>query len=270
MAPTLTRLLVLILLPAGLAAPTAAQGTISTDRPGLGLGTAVAPPGAFQIELGLPGFATTDLGEDAGSVTFFNFPTLLRVGLFGRLELRAGSTVYNVGRFSEGEDDLDAEGFGDVEVGLKYNLVPGSEGVPAVSLVPSVVIPTGEPGFSAERAVINGAVIAGFALPSALGLTTTVYASLPTAEEGLASGGLVAALGRALTETVSGYVEGGYFLVENPEGVDAGNDPAYVGAGLAFLATPTIQLDAFVDFGLSDAAADFLYGIGLSTRFGGR
>jgi hypothetical protein len=252
-----------------LAAPVAAQGTISTDRPGLGLGTAVTPPGVFQIELGLPAVATTDAGE--GSVTAYSFPTLLRVGLLDRLELRAGSPVITIVNTDDGTDSESVEGFGDVEVGAKYALTTGGDGVPAVALVPSVVLPTGEEGFSAGDPVINGAVVAGFALPSALGLTTIVYASLPTADGALASGGLVAALGRALTGTLSGYVEGGYFLVEDPEGAgDAGNDPAYVGAGAALLATPTLQLDAFFDVGLNDAASDLLFGFGVSTRFGGR
>jgi hypothetical protein len=234
-----------------------AQGTISTDRPGLGLSSVTVPRGSFQIELGVPAVASS------GGLTAYTFPALARVGLLDGLELRAGSAaLYTVTR---SEDEEQVEGFGDVEVGFKA-AAAASDGFPAVALVAGLVLPTGEDGFTSGEPVLNVATVGGFTLPDGLALTATVSAAAPTAADGLLAGGLVLALGRSFTETVAGYVEGGYFLVEDPED-DVANDPLYVGAGTAYLVSPTLQLDAFIDIGLSDAAADLLAGLGLSTRF---
>ena len=245
----LPALLVLVL-----AGPVVAQSAISTDRPGLTSNPTVVPMGAFQVEVGTPQF--TQFGDD---VTLINAPTQLRYGITPRLEARVFSTLYN--SFSVG-DDGNAAGFGDVEVGFKYQLLTAAPGgTPNLSFIPTVIIPTGEDGFTVGDPVINANVAAGFALPSALGITLLAGATIPTAEGANVTANLVALVGRSFTPQLSGYVEAGAFPTD-------GATPLYGGAGLAYLVSNRVQLDAFFDAGLNDDALDLIAGVGISARFG--
>jgi hypothetical protein len=251
----------LILLWAGTAA---AQGTIATDRPGFAFGPVVVPARSFQIEGGLPLLARSDTeaaGADVTS-TLVNAPTALRYGLTSRLELRASSTLFNSATLEVDGADTTDTGFGDVELGLKYQVLTAGDGAPNLAVVPSVVLPVGSDGFSAGDPVVNLNAVAGVALPSGLGLTLVGGATVPTADGASVTANLVALVGRSFTPAFSGYVEGAAFPTD-------GSTPLYVGAGLAYLVAPTVQLDATLDVGLNDEAQDLIGGVGLSVRFGG-
>lgn len=259
------QLLVLCLLVPTASLSARAQDTIATDRPGLAFSPLVVPQGALQIELGLPQVTRTrfDSGTATGTSTLVDTPTLLRYGVVPRLEVRLGASLYNRASLSLGGGETDATtGVGDAEVGVKYQAIAGTDGVlPNLSLVGSVILPTGADGFTAVDPVVTANAVAGLALPSGVGATLVAGATLPTADGASASGTLVGLVGRSITPTVSGYVEAGVFPTD-------GATPVLAGAGLAVLVTPTVQLDAFVDAGLTDAAPDLVGGVGVSVRFG--
>lgn len=250
--------LLLLLAPA----VAAAQDTISTDRPGLGFSAATVPTGAFQVELGLPAVAWSSGGGT--SVRTIDFPALARLGLTRGIELRLGSPLLGVEHATSAGRGATTTGFGGVEVGLKVAL-PAAGSRPALALVPSVVVPIGDPRFAGERATYNLNGVAAWGLPAGLGLTTVAGISRVPADgsDYDTRGSLVAALGRALVPGLGGYVEAGLFPGPGP-------DPAYAGAGLTRLLSRSVQVDAFVDRGLGGGAADWLFGAGLSARWGGR
>ena len=262
----------LLLLPAvtfalllALALPARAQGTISTDRPGFTFNPTVVPAGAFQIEVGTPQVVYSSSGDD--SAALLNAPTQLRYGITPQLEARLFSTIYNFASSETAGVDSDADGFGDVELGLKYQLLTADDrGTPSLSLIPAVVIPTGQTGFSVEDPVINANVAAGFTLPSKFGLTVLAGGTFRTADDSDPNANLAVLIGRSFTPQLSGYVEGAYFPSD-------GSNPLFAGAGLAYLVSPLVQLDAFFDAALNDdgtgfAGGDIIGGIGISTRFG--
>ncbi|HEX8386764.1 MAG TPA: transporter [Rubricoccaceae bacterium] len=250
-----------------------AQGSIATDRPGFTFNPTVVPAGAFQVEVGTPQVtrAGFDLPTPQGGTpssatsTLLNVPTQLRYGVTPRLEARVFSTLYNsVSYVVEGTaPEIDgASGFGDVEVGLKYQILTATPGgTPNLSFIPTVVVPVGETGFSVEDPVVNANVAAGFALPSALSLTVLAGATVPTADGSNVNANLAVLAGRSFTPQLSGYVEAAAFPTD-------GATPLYAGAGLAYLVSPLVQLDAFFDAGLNDDATDLFAGIGISARFG--
>ncbi|HEX8299610.1 MAG TPA: transporter [Rubricoccaceae bacterium] len=236
----------------------AAQGSIATDRPGLTFNPTVVPAGAFQVEVGTPQATRNRTGDV--SATLFNAPTQLRYGITPRLEARVFSTVYN--SLSADGPGADADGFGDVEVGLKYQILTAAPGgTPNLSFIPSVVLPTGQDGFTVGDPVVNANVAAGFALPNAFGITVLAGATIPTADDTNVNANLAVLLGRSFTPQLSGYVEAGAFPTD-------GATPLFAGAGLAYLVSNTVQLDAFFDAGLNDEAADLLAGVGVSFRLG--
>ncbi|HLA63228.1 MAG TPA: transporter [Rhodothermales bacterium] len=260
----MTRLFPFALLLA-LAGPATAQGTIATDRPGFAFSPVVVPARSFQVEIGTPLFTRSSFDAAGTEVTstLINVPTALRYGLTSRLELRASSTLFNSATVEAGGLDETETGFGDVEVGLKVQLLTADGGTPALSVIPSVVLPLGSDGFSAGDPVVNLNAVAGITLPAGLGLTLVGGATVPTADSSSVTANLVALVGRAFTPALSGYVEASAFPTD-------GATPLYVGAGLAFLVTPTVQLDTALDVGLNEEAQDVIGGVGVSFRFGGR
>ena len=255
--PRLTVALFALLLTV-LATPVRAQGTISTDRPGFAFNPTVVPAGAFQVEVGTPQLTQSTLG------TLVNAPTHLRYGITPRLEARVFSSIYN--SFSADGAGADSDGFGDVEVGVKYQILTAAPGgTPNLSFIPTVVIPLGDDELvgiaTVSDPVVNANLAAGFALPSAFGLTILAGATIPTADDANVNANLVVLVGRSFTPQFSGYVESAAFPTD-------GATPLYAGAGLAYLLSNTVQLDAFFDAGLNDDATDLFAGVGVSFRLG--
>jgi len=246
---------------AGTAGVAAAQGTIATDRPGLGFGATTVPVGAVQLELGVPGVASTS--SAGGSARLINFPALLRVGVTPWAELRLGSPLLDFSHAVAAGQTENANGFGGLEIGAKLSWAPGAH-APVLAAIPSVILPVGDSRFVGDRSsyTLNG--VAAWSLPDGFGLTTVAgIIRAPLGDAGhTTNGNLVAVLGRSLTTQLSGYVEAGDFPTS------AGPAPAYVGGGVTFLAGRLVQLDTFVDRGVTDAASDWLFGLGASVRLG--
>jgi hypothetical protein len=236
-----------------------AQETISTDRPGLGFSAATVPVGRVQVETGIPAVTLDDEGDVSSRL--FTFPTLLRVGVTSSLELRAGTPIFFSSRLEEAGVEDTEEGFGGLELGLKLATTV-SDG-PALALIPSVLLPVGDDAFVPDRAayVLNG--VASWSLPNSLGVTAVAGGALnPGGDDEYAfAGTFVGVVSRPLAERVGAYVEGGWFPLEEAE------NPAYLGGGLTVLVGPMVQVDGFFDRGITDAASDWLFGVGAATRF---
>lgn len=102
----------------------AQQSPIVADRPGLADGASVVGKGTAQLELGIS-------HEDADD-SLLSLPTLLRLGITDRLELRVESGVLGV---SSGDQD-----WAPVAVGFKWRM---REGDIPLSLIASVQPPSG-------------------------------------------------------------------------------------------------------------------------------
>ncbi len=236
-----------------------AQQTIATDRPGLGFSSLAVPPGAVQLELGAPAFS---LRTEAGARDcLVNFPALVRFGLVSGAELRLGTPLFSFLRESSDGTATESSGFGGLEVGAKL-AAGGSGGWPAVALIPSVVLPVGDARFAGQRPSYTLNAVTTWALPQALGLN--LLGGIAIVPDGTAghttTGALAAALGRWLSQRLSGYLEAGAYPTPG------GENPAYVGAGATWLLRRRLQLDAFVDRGLDAAAEDWLFGLGAAVR----
>ena len=253
-------------LPLALAllAAASASAQISTDRPGLGFSPLVVTQGTLQVEAGVPKAARLNGPEVRGvssSLTVYSFPVALRYGLTETVELRAGTpSLYDVVSVSidtpagsDGDSEGDA-GLDVVEVGAKIQLATNG---PTVAVIPSVLVPTTEAGDLAAVA----RVVAGFALTERVGLTAVLGGSVTDAEpDTRVVAEAVAVIGTALSDALSIYGEVGAFPQD-------GATPVLAGGGLLFLASPDVQLDASFDVGLTDEAADLLFGAGISFRF---
>ena len=262
MALRLPALALLVLAASG---PASAQ--ISTDRPGLGYSPSVVPRGAVQVEAGLPQAARERdevralavAGPTVVTVSAYSFPVLLRYGLSDAVELRLGSSAYDVVDVAvdppvDGADRTEGSaGLDLIEVGAKVQLATNG---PVVAVLPSVRVPTVEYldwGLDART-------VAGWTLTDRLGLTTVLGASYTDDDpDGRLSAEAVASVGLSLADAVSVYGE----VAAYPQ---RGATPVLAGGGLLVLVSPRVQLDASFDLGVTDRAPDLLFGAGASVR----
>jgi hypothetical protein len=236
----------------------AAQGTISSDRPGLTFTPWLVPSGRFQAELGIPNVALTQ--GNGVDTTAWNTPLQLRYGLTDFVELRLGSPLYSSVR--DDKADTTTEGWGDVEVGAKAALCGGAGLRPKASVIGGLRLPVGEDEFTSHQAGYSLNLAADWDLGDGnllRGLAGAVRT--PSGSDDALQGNFVALLGRTFDPRWSGYVELGYH-----PGFHLADDQAFAGAGVAYLVTDDLQLDLSGDFGLNDDSPDAVLGFGVCWR----
>jgi len=237
--------------------------SISTDRPGLLFGSTTVGKGVFVTEWGIP--AVTQINDSGFDVRLTSLVGLLRYGVTDNFELRLGSPIYNQIRVSFGGFSASERGFGDAEVGAKWHLFDNAGARPSFALIPSVIIPVGEKGFSSERPIYQLNAMAEW--NSASGWTLGVLAGYLNGPEddgryGQETFGV--SLGHGLSSpNWSAFGEAAY-VATNQSGA---GDPAFAGAGIKYTPTKNLQLDLAFDRGLNDDSPDWLYGFGVSFRW---
>ncbi len=216
------------------------------DRPGLGFTPAVLQAGEVTWEQGLPDWS------HAGGASLYTADTSLRVGIGGPFELHLGSS-YN--RLST--PTTTAWGRGDSSIGLKFAL-PAS-GKLSWGLLGNVTFTDGARALRGDnRQYLLGAVFNWQATPR-----DSLGAYLETVRSGGRNDQLVALhAGRALDDSVGVYAEAAW----QHSATDGSGSMA--GAGLAWQATPRVQLDASFRHRLGGVADDWQAGLGVSVYFG--
>lgn len=261
----LTALSVVLLVSAGAAlAQETAPSPIVTDRPGFLFSSLTVGRGTFQAELGLPQVTLIEDGDAEFRTT--SLVALLRFGVTDDLELRLGGPAYTEARFEFGPFHETESGYGDLEVGLKWHLLDNEGSRPSFALIPSVILPTGEDGFSAEDPVYQLNAMSEWTLTNGWGIGALVgVLNGPSGDDdrfyqetfGLAAG-------RSLPSPAwSAYGEVVFVTTD----LDGASDSSFAGAGIKYLAGNNVQLDLSFDRGLTSDSPDWLFGLGLSARF---
>ena len=204
----------------------------------------------MQVEIGIPTLDYPGTDDDPAA----SLVAAARLGLTGRLEARVSASYVARTPRTAGVDG--PTGIAGLRTGLKIAAVQG----PALSLalVPEVVLPAGGDGLVADRPSWSLGVAAGMPLGTA-SLTLVAGAQADPAGPGdyETTGLLAAVLARSLAASASGYVARG--------------PPARPGHGRRLrrrrrrvAPTPLVQLDAWADAGVTDAASIALFGAGIS------
>jgi hypothetical protein len=236
---------------AGAAAPALAD-TPAFDRPGIAFSTSTVPRGGLAIELGTPDFVHTSSGGTTG--TTYRLDTNFRTGLSDAVELELAAPVFNDEHTDTGQRSASATGFGDTTLSLKATL-PSRAPAFSWAMLASVTFVSGAKAFS------GGTTQYQLATTLQQQLDTT-YAAGFYIEFNDAAGSsaytLAPSLNVALSSTLSGYVEAAYSHASD------GPDTSIAGAGLAWLVTPTVQLDLSFDVGLTHESPKLQGGFGVS------
>jgi hypothetical protein len=122
-----------------------------------------------------------------------------------------------------------------------------------------VILPTGQKGFSVERPVYQLNAMAEWTLPEGWGAGALAgYLNGPADGGRYGQGTFAVSLGRSLpSPRWSAY----------GEAVHETTDPWFVGGGIKYLVSNDLQLDLSFDRGLTSDSPDWLFGLGISSRF---
>ncbi|HEV2674323.1 MAG TPA: transporter [Aliidongia sp.] len=244
--------------------------SFNTDRPNKGTSPYTIDAGHFQYETDL--FNYTYDRSSAGDVTTRSLVTadpVLKLGLTNDIEAELGVTGYAWTRSDDrmaGQRINHGEGFGDLVTKLKVNVLGNDGGTYALALVPWVKLPTGAAGLG------NNLVEGGLIVPLAINLPDDWTLSLQTEFDALKNANdsgrhanfiNLVSVSHAIVGNLSGAVE---LYAQN--GTDRFTPDIYTAdAGLSYLITPTLQIDAGINVGFNRAAPDLNPYIGLSQRF---
>jgi outer membrane putative beta-barrel porin/alpha-amylase len=241
----------------------AQESPIITDRPGFLFSSLTVDRGVFQTEFGLP--QVTLIQDDDFEFRATSLVALFRYGLGDDRELRLGAPVYTKLHVDSAPFDDDQSGYGDVEVGAKWHLLDNEGSRPSFALIPSVILPTGEEGFSTEDPVYQLNAMAEWTLQNGWGIGALAgVLNGPSGDDRYCQETVALGAGRSLpSPDWSAYGEAAY-VVTDLEGV---SDSSFLGGGIKYLATNDVQLDLSFDRGLTDDSPDWLFGFGVAARF---
>jgi hypothetical protein len=254
-----------LLIPAGgaLAQNAAAPSPIVTDRPGFLFSSLTVGRGVLQAELGLP--AVTLSSGGGVDTRFTSLVGLVRYGVTDTFELRLGGPVYNESRVTVGGFRSTDRGFGDLEVGAKWHLLDNAGARPSFALIPSVIVPVGEAGFSAEKPIYQLNVMAEWTLQNGWGIGALAgYLNGPSGGGRYGQETLAASLGRSLpSPRWSAYGEAVSVITD----LSGASDSSFLGGGIKYLVSNDAQFDLSFDRGVTSDSPDWLLGLGFSARF---
>jgi hypothetical protein len=230
---------------------------LAFDRPGIGFAASTLPRGGVALEAGLPGFSRDR--DDAGVLsTQYTADINLRIGLASHVELQAFTSPWNQLRVAPRNAPAErSSGAGDVGVGLKFAL-PLPSDTHAVALLASTTFATGSRDFS--EGATQYALGASYEYAFNDHWTGALYANVTRggSEDSVT---WAPSLSFAATDTISTYLEAGF--------TDSDGEPStgIAGAGITWMVTPTVQLDASFDVGLDEDSPDTQAGLGVSVYF---
>lgn len=231
--------------------------TPAFDRPGIGFSTSTLPRGGVALELGLPSLQR-DRDDTGVLATQYGTDINLRVGVSEFIELQVFGTPWNHLRLEPRDAPSSSyQGAGDSGVAVKVALPLQSE-KQGLALLASTTFATGERRFTQDAT--QYALGASYEYAFNDRWAGALYANA-TRGAGADSFTWSPSLGLALTDKVGAFVEAGFTRT------DGRPSTAIVGAGVTWMVTPTVQLDASFDVGLDDDSPDLLAGLGVAFYF---
>ncbi len=224
------------------------------DRPGIAFSTSVFKPGQFDLEQGLPDYSRDSADGVRTRVT--GGGSRVRVGLHGPVEAQVFTSIINHQDVDDHGDRSHVDGTGDSGVALKVQLPIDSDAFSAATLL-GATFASGAPAFSAGHPVLSLGVTGNAALND----TVTLGAFADVDRSARRNTYTVSPdCNVKLGQRWSAYVEGG-------RSFGNGVSETRAGAGLAFLLTHRIQLDASFLRGITRASTDLQAGFGISAAF---
>lgn len=229
-------------------------GELVTDRPDFTESTEIAPKGWLQVE---SGFQFDKAGNTYGYT--FGAP-LLRLGLARKFELRL-ATDGVVGM--RDKPDPIRRGLADSSIGFKYKFVNESKWLPAMSIIPSITLPTGHPMYTSKHVDPGAKFAMAKDVPLGFSVSGNInYGSLSDPLGRYHQSAATLSVGHGFGERFSGYWE---LYTFNCDERSSGR-MTVAQTGLAAAIGKNTQLDITVGRRLTSVGPDWLFAFGWATR----
>jgi len=257
--PTLRLWLAAAALSMSAAAVGAEAPDLVTDRPDQTESSVTVAPGHVQIEAG---WTMTSREDGPHELTTNEVPsTLVRIGVTDWAEARIGWAGYvsqelEVGTFSE-----TLSGLGDGELGFKVYLGEESGQKPELALLAGVSVPVGADEVTSDEWDPAVRLCASRTISDQLGAGANLGLTWENGREDVYIT-YTAVCGYAVSDQIGAFAEV-YGDVPTESDLDASH---LVDGGFTYLVQGNLQLDLAGGLGLSDAADDWFFGLGVSYR----
>ncbi|MEB0134716.1 transporter [Actimicrobium sp. CCC2.4] len=241
------------------------KDVIVTDRPDFVESSDVVGKGRFQAETGV---ALERTRRDTNKTRVMTTPILLRIGTGATWELR----VETDGRIVQRTDDLTQgtrttdRGYADTSIGAKWHVMDESGTSPSVGVLAHVDLDSGSAAFRGSGLRPSLRAVAEWDLPAGLSLGVMPGLTFDKDQNGERSwnGIFAAVLGKSLSEQTRVFVE-----IALPQIARSrhGGTVATLDVGMAYLLSPTWQIDTALYKGLNKNTANLTWTVGLSSKF---
>ena len=234
---------------------------IQPDRPDVTNGTRIVPTGIVQLEFG--GLYS----RASPGATAANSPLTVRVGINEWIEARIGTdgvTTQNAGGSG-------ATGFGNVQLAAKLRLWADPGGVPVLSILPTINLPTAD----ASRGLGSGDADYTVAVLTGTDFLRRGHVDINYGVGAIGAGQgrphfvqhlLSASVSEAVTDRWNPYVELFWFSRNDMDGTSVTS----LDTGVIYELGAHFAIDGGVQFGIAGPSADFGAFGGLSMIVGGR
>jgi len=244
----------------------AEEEPLATDRPDFVESSDVVGAGRVQIETSVAFERSKAHGRRQKPPPP---PTLLRIGIGETLEARieTDGALYLRSTDENGMTTRD-RGRADVSLGLKWHMQDGDEdtGKPGIGWLLHVDTDSGSREFRGKGWRPSLRMVAEWELPGghSLGVMPGVFTEHDEAGRRYMGGIAAVVVGKSFTDRLRGFVEvSGQQLTNRRHGGNVVTGDI----GVAYLLTNSVQVDTAASWGMSRAAPDFGWTVGLSVRF---
>lgn len=232
---------------------------LEPDRPDITNGTHIVDVGLLQMEVG---FQRVRIGPRAST---FGTPTTFRVGVTDWIEVRFGGD----GFVSSTDPTGTNSGIGNVQLGAKIRLWADPGGIPVLSILPSINLPTASPakGLGSGQSDVTVSLLTGTDFLTRGHVDVNYGFGMIGTGPGLhrfSQHLLSASASVEIPGPVTPYLE--YFWISRQD--PRGGIVAAIDSGAIYEVTPRLAFDGGAQWGMSDAAPPLSVFAGVSVVIG--
>jgi hypothetical protein len=241
------------------------KDTIATDRPDFVESSNVVGKGRFQFETS---FAIDKNDRYGIREKISSTPTLLRYGFHDNLEFRLETDGFLSSKYTDRNRKIDqsTNGFSDTSIGLKWHVADAEANTPSIGILVHADLDSGSRAFRGQGIRPSIRAVAEWELANdfSLGVMPGLMSQKNDNGDRFVSGIFGIVLGKAWTDKFRSFVE-----LAAPQIASSKNGGvlATLDVGVAYLLTPTVQIDTALSKGLNKNTSNLSWTIGISAKY---
>ena len=241
------------------------KDTIATDRPDFVESSNVVGKGRFQFETS---FALDKNDRYGIREKISSTPTLLRFGFHDDFEFRIETDGFLSSKYTDRNRKIDQNisGFSDTSIGLKWHVADAEAGAPSIGILVHADLDSGSHAFRGQGIRPSIRAVAEWELANdfSLGVMPGLMSQKNENGDRFTSGIFGIVLGKAWTDQFRSFVELAAPQITSSKN---GGVMATLDIGVAYLLTPTVQIDTALSKGLNKNTSNVSWTIGISAKY---